>query len=46
MLDSIYHVAIKYSKSHFWCESVKILRIVSAGKWILPSFMNRYIERH
>ena len=24
MLDSIYHMAFNYLKSHFWCENVKI----------------------
>ena len=24
MFDSIYHMALNYLKSHFWCENVKI----------------------
>ena len=24
MLDSIYHMALNYLKSHFWCENIKI----------------------
>ena len=36
MLDSIYHMTLKYLKSHFWCENVKSF----------PYFTQRYNGRH
>ena len=36
MLDSIYHMALNYLKSHFWCENVSIF----------PYFTQRYDGRH
>ena len=36
MLDSIYHITLKYLKLHFWGENVKIL----------PYFTQRYNGSH
>ena len=35
MLDSIYHMTLKYLKLHFWCENFKIF----------PYFMQQYNGR-
>ena len=36
LLDSAYHMTLKYSKLHFWCENVKIF----------PYFTQCYNGRH